>query len=89
MTNPATVTLAGGAWVKVLTNVKMGQVWIKKRLSADYQQTYRDTGDPAPTDLTDAVDFDKSGHMPVQSSVPIDVYVYNPDSEDGEARVDE
>ena len=88
MTNPAVVTVTANAWTKVATAVTKGQLWIKTRPSTAYLVTYRDTGDPAPTDLTDAVEFDHTGNMPISATAAIDVYVYNPDDVDGKIRVD-
>jgi hypothetical protein len=88
MTNPAVVIVAANSWTKVATAIKKGQLWIKTRPSTAYLVTHRDTGDPAPTDLTDAIEFDHTGNMPISSTVDIDVYVFNPDDVDGSIRVD-
>ena len=76
MANPAIITCTKGAWTKVATNVTIGQIHNKATL-AEYYQTYRNTGDPAPTDLTDAVKiFKKDKSILIDSSVNIDVYLW-------------
>jgi len=41
-----------------------------------YQYTYRSTGDAAPTDTVDAVPFNRGRFENVNSSNPVDVYIY-------------
>lgn len=54
----------------------LGQIHNKGAL-AEYYQTHRDTGDPAPIDLTDAVRIFKHGQsVQVISLDPIDVYLW-------------
>ena len=76
MANPVIVPCPKGAWTKVATNVVLGQIHNKGYL-AEYWQTHRDTGDPVPTDLTEAVRIFKKGQsVQVISLDPIDVYIY-------------
>ena len=73
MADPSIVTCTANAWTKVATNVKAGVVSPFKT-NVVYSQTYRDTGNPAPTDLLDALAFDEP-HM-ISASTGIDVYIY-------------
>ncbi len=64
-----------------------GQIHDKASI-AEYYQTYRDTGDAAPTDLTEAVSIlNKEKSIIISSSSPIDVYIYCK-GEAGKVRVD-
>ena len=76
MANPVIVPCPKGAWTKVATNIVAGQLHNKATL-ARYFQTYRVTGDPVPTDLTEAVPiFAKEKSIVISNSSPIDVYIY-------------
>lgn len=74
MADPVIVACAADTWVKVATNVTTGFVWIMKSGPNVYVQTYRDTGEAAPTDDTDAVKMPPPG-MPISASAGIDVYI--------------
>lgn len=93
MANPLVVNCAADAWTKVATNVTTGMIWTIGGGPGRYYFTQRDTGDPAPTDLTDAIGFDtmddegSNPGMPIQNSTGIDVYIW-PTSEAGRVRVD-
>ncbi len=76
MANPVIVPCPKGAWTKVATNIVAGQLHNKATLAA-YFQTYRETGDPVPTGLTEAVRiFAKSKSATILNSSNIDVYLY-------------
>jgi hypothetical protein len=88
MADPVLVACPEDAWTLVASNVTSGQIWNKKT-DARYYQTYRDTGQPAPTDLTDAVNaFDGTENNEIISAAAgIDVYLYC-EGDDGLVRVD-
>jgi len=54
MANPVNVPLPKGVWVKVATAVVTGRITIKEWQASNYWQTYRLTGEAAPTDTTTA-----------------------------------
>lgn len=85
MADPAIVACTKDAWTKVATNVTAGQIWIKNT-GPHYRQTYVMTGNPAPTDLSKAVNFDGL-NMGISASAGIDVYLYA-SGEAGSVRVD-
>ena len=82
MANPLPVTIGTEwAWQKVATSVTTGVI---HRLTTvvEYYQTYRLTGEAAPTGPTlgtvpeEAVKmFEQSSNEPIDSSNPIDVYI--------------
>lgn len=71
-------------WVKVATDVTIGQVWVVD-YSVQYLQTYRDTGAAAPTLRSDGVDLEEVAW--INSTLGIDVYVMALNG-DGRVRVD-
>lgn len=76
MANPVIVPCPKGEWTKVATNI-YGGVIRNKGFLAEYYQTHRDTGDPKPIDLTDAVKvFKKCSSVQIISSDLIDVYLW-------------
>lgn len=85
MANPAIVPCSAGVWTIVALGVTTGVVHIKDKNPNAYYQTYRDTTDPAPTDLTDAVPFDTP--LQISAATAIDVYVWC-QGEAGSVRVD-
>jgi hypothetical protein len=81
MANPVIVSLNEWEWVKVATSVTTGTI-SKIKTKVDYYQTYRETGDTAPTALTrkelpeEAIEmFKKSDQEPIADESLIDVYV--------------
>lgn len=84
MTNPTVVTCPANTWTKVATNVTTG-VLSRYVVTTKYSQTYRDTGDPAPSGLGDALEF--FDPYVISSAFAIDVYVYAHKSE-GKVRVE-
>lgn len=75
MANPAVTACTKDAWTKVATSVTSGQVHILSKAPSQYAQTYRVTGDPAPTTLAEAVVLTEIS-TPISSSSNIDVYIY-------------
>jgi hypothetical protein len=75
MANPAIVTCTKDTWVKVATNVTAGQVHILSNAPNQYSQTYRATGEAAPTTLAEAVTM-STVSLPISASAAIDVYIY-------------
>lgn len=73
MANPVVVACPEGAWTKVASGVTSGLIHVLKT-DATYVQTYRVASDPAPTDLTDAVEF--QGSLEIAAAAAIDVYVW-------------
>jgi len=86
MADPLIVNCPADTWTKVATGVKTGQIHKFKPIDAYIVRTYRDTGNPAPTDLSDAIDFDCKS-LPISSSAAIDVYLY-PKNAAADVRVD-
>ena len=86
MANPTTVSCPKNQWTKVATAVKNGGVW--KRKNATYFQTFRQTGEAAPTLRTDeAKIFVGYDFISISSDTEIDVYIYC-EINDGKVRVD-
>jgi hypothetical protein len=74
VSNPAVIVCPADTWTLVASDVQTGQLW-KKNVTVNYLHTYRIHGDAAPTDLSDAVEFE-SYSIPISASEAIDVYVY-------------
>ena len=88
MANPQIVTITANSWVKVATNVTTGKVYNAKT-TVSYSQTYRDTGEAAPSNMDDAVRaFIVNGVEEISASAGIDVYIYAHGDVDGSVRVD-
>ncbi len=85
MADPVVVPCPADVWTIVATNVLTGVVHIRSNIPSLYLQTYRDTGEAAPTSKVDAVPFDEP--LIISASAGIDVYV-QPLDEDGSVRVD-
>lgn len=78
MADPVVVAITpADTWVKVATNVINGNITIKESGPDAYYYDNRDTGGAAPTDLSTAINFDKSGTEIISNNVGIDVYVYS------------
>jgi len=89
MPNPVIIIITpADTWQKVATNVIEGFVHVIGG-PARYVQTYRLTGEAAPTDTEEGVSFDASGTEPIKanSGLAIDVYVQSLRIP-GEVRVD-
>lgn len=81
MAIPTIVTLTENEWVIVATGVTTGVI-DRKATGIKYYQTYRNTGDTAPTNPTtnqipdEAIQLFKNGEQAIISSrTPIDVYI--------------
>lgn len=88
MSDPAIISCPADSWTKIATNVTTGNVHRILKGPGSYLQTYRDTGNPAPTDLSDAVPIFESGsQVPISNISGIDIYIY-PVGKAGSVRVD-
>lgn len=85
MADPVVVACPADVWTKVATDVLTGVVHIRSNGPRLYLQTYRDTGETAPTSKADAVPFDEP--LIISDSAGIDVYV-QPVKKAGSVRVD-
>lgn len=77
--NPILLTIPGNAWTKVATNVTTGLITIKEWQPDRYYQTYRVTGDPAPTgdQGEDTSTITNGQEISIAATAPaIDVYLY-------------
>jgi hypothetical protein len=82
MANPVIFTLTPNSWNLVALNVTGG---IINQLTTEIMlQTYRNTGDNAPTDRAEGIAFENE--VQISSSTAIDVYVWSDDG--GKLRVD-
>ena len=86
MANPLEVTCLAGQWTKVATNVTSGSISKKVVSSSRFLQTYKMTGQAAPTLISDGVAFDDPSETILASSA-IDVYIWVV-GKDGVVRVD-
>lgn len=88
MANPAIINVPADQWTKVATAVTSGLI---HRIETDpnkYLQTFRLTGEAAPTNITDgALAFKNGDPEIISNSVNIDVYIY-PVKKSGVVRVD-
>lgn len=88
MANPVATSIVKGAWRLVATNVTSGIIHKLDVSPSRYLQTYRLTGEAAPTDINEgAILFENGSSESIESSDPIDVYVWAKDA-DGSVRVD-
>lgn len=77
-----------GEWTIVATNVTVGQIHMITLTPGLYQQTYRDTGEAAPTLESDGVPAFPGGEpLAISADAPIDVYIW-PKGAAGRVRVD-
>ena len=74
MADPLAVVCLEGVWTRVALSVKDGNVALKND-HIKYLQTYRETGEDAPSDLSDAMPVRGDG-SPIASNTAIDVYIY-------------
>ena len=85
---PVFVTCTKDVWTKVATDVTTGAIRRGDVTPYEYLQTYRETGDPAPTLKSDGVPAFEGGRTEIISAVNgIDVYLY-PITNNGRVRVD-
>ena len=82
------VLIPANTWTKIATAVLKG-FYYKKRGTDGYFQTYRLTGETAPTDLEEGIGIFLKGKNveEIGNDSPIDVYVYSLNKE-GSLRVD-
>ena len=91
MSNPVLKDCPADVWTKVVTNVLSGTVKIIDVSPTVYYETYRVTGDPAPSVIDpnnitfDGYNFDRL--LGISDSAGIDVYIM-PISAAGKVRVD-
>ncbi len=89
MSNPVLIDCPAETWTKVATGVLTGNIYRVKTNPRVYLQTVRDTGEPAPTNLSEGVPMfkDYPNREEVSSNVAIDIYIY-PRNKAGKVRVD-
>jgi hypothetical protein len=93
MSDPVIINCPADVWTKIATNVTTGMIWVTNVKPRGYKFTYRDSGNPAPTDDTDAIIFPSTSTdetnpgMRISASAGIDVYI-KPANEAGQVRVD-
>jgi len=75
MANPAVTACTKDTWTKVATNVTVGKVHILSKAPSQYAQTYRMTGEAAPTAVAEAVVM-PDVTFTISAAAAIDVYVY-------------
>ena len=87
MSNPVFIACPADQWTKIATGVTAGMIH-KINVEPHMLQTYRDTGDAAPTIRSDGVPvFTKEYHEEIKSGQAIDVYLWS-DGLAGNVRVD-
>ena len=74
MPNPVIVPCPKKAWTKIATDVVAGNIHLIDT-RATYLQTYRETGDAAPTLVTEGVAISPPG-VPISAVSGIDVYIW-------------
>ena len=85
MADPVITPCPEGEWTKVATNQTTGVIHILSKNPKQYLQTYRDTGEAAPTAIAEAVPFIE--HLTISAATGIDVYIWTQGA-DGSVRVD-
>jgi hypothetical protein len=74
MANPEIVSVNINQITRVAQNVTAGIIKVLDRNNVEYAETYRMTGDAAPTDTAEFFPFNHS--EVISSTDPIDVYLY-------------
>ena len=88
MANPVIVQITANTWNLVASNVTAGQIHRIDKRPTGHLQTYRMTGNPAPTSVLEGVPcFVGTDSEPIQAAAAIDVYIW-PHSSDGVIRRD-
>jgi hypothetical protein len=88
MANPVQVFCPRNTWKRVAQNVTVGQIKKLNKKPANYLETYRDTGQTAPTDQTEGVPiFLQNNYEGISASSAIDIYIMAV-GKDGKVRVD-
>ena len=76
--NPVPVSCTADTWTKVATSVKSGMIHKLTKIDTKYLQTFRLTGEAAPTLKSEGVVvFENSSSATISSTVDIDVYIYS------------
>jgi hypothetical protein len=75
MANPVVIDCAADGWTKIATNVTVGTFQLLDTEANVVYQTYRGTGEAAPTDITDAAPLLGKENV-IQHSAAIDVYIW-------------
>jgi len=79
MSNPVFVDCPANTWTKVATNVVVGQIW-RVITTAKYLNTYKTTGDSAPTLRSEGTPIFVTGepdHEEISANTGIDIYIYS------------
>jgi hypothetical protein len=76
--NPQKIEIPANVWTPVATNVTSGLITIKQWQASRYYQTYRVTGDPAPTgDQNEDTSTVTTGQeISIAATESVDVYMY-------------
>lgn len=89
MGNPVFVDCTKNEWALVATDVTSGVIHKTTAIASRYLQTYKLTGEAAPTLKADGVRiFDDGLDEIIASSVGIDVYIFVVGEVNGRVRVD-
>lgn len=86
MADPVFIDIPKDGWEKVAEDVLTGTIWIIDSEPGLYWQTYRMTGNDAPTEREEGVRIE-CGSMAIGALAAIDVYIWA-HGKDGRVRVD-
>lgn len=87
MVNPAHIACGANQWTIVATNTTEGQLH-KQTNGPVYLQTYKETGEQAPSARSEGVlVFELEDSLPISAGAGIDVYIWASDKP-GSVRVD-
>ena len=89
MANPVIIECPAGVWTLVASNVTAGRIKMASTAPNAYLETYRMTGNPAPTDQSEGVPafpFD-GATADIEAAAAIDVYIMAV-GKDGKVRAD-
>ena len=75
-TNPTIVACPADTWTKVASSIKEVEIAIKLTRPNIYLYTFRNAGDAAPSDQSDAIVLSPGGKSTISSLIDIDVYVF-------------
>lgn len=75
-TNPTTVACPADTWTKVASSIKEIEIAIKLTRPNIYLYTFRDAGDAAPSDQSDALVLPPGSETTISSLTDIDVYLF-------------
>jgi hypothetical protein len=89
MADPVIIECPAGVWTLVASNVTAGRIKMASTAPNQYLETYRMTGNPAPTDQSEGVPAfpDDGATAEILSAAPIDVYIMAV-GKDGKVRAD-